>query len=507
MGWSVALLAAAAFVLISLSSASEDERLLEQREVTFDIHKILQEMQQSELTGNVPMQEELDWKELFKPIVEQAALLTPRPLSADELKALNERGPTMFGPRSAGYPPALDYPVQFPPGRPSLINLQAICLYGDRRPRYSKSYFPASGFGALKRRAAAVNNAESWFDICCKGNQTWEEEVTLCCATQVWELAVNSFCQEDSSVKDRIYHCCRLTVGNKRLDCFQKDAPNPNYEPTEEVPLPPLPSAVPFNFDNSTCQDTASSRGKKQKKPLPSPPQNVDISFPPGRPTAADIESLCRYRKLRPHYNLKCLPHKGYGWLARQSKTINRVEKGFKQCCKRKQDVLACADGKWCEEMNRFCREDKGARMNFPCCEKAKDNERYDCFQARAPHPSYDLEPSAGTSAAAHELSLDRVCATHKIIRKKFPVGIPLQSFVNQCCPLSEDQQTSCIKDKLVKMSGNLCPTRNHSSPALRRCCRMSAEEVSQCLSKILMDAISKATNVSPQKKKKCPLS
>ncbi|KAF7669753.1 hypothetical protein LDENG_00146940 [Lucifuga dentata] len=135
-------------------------------------------------------------------------------------------------PDSAEHSITPSYNIQFPLGRPSSTNLQAICLYGDCRPRYPDSYFPASSFGAMKRRAAAVNNAESWFD---------------------WELAVNSFCEEDASIKDRVYHCCKL-VGNETLDCFQKDAPNPNYDPTQEVPLPPLPSAVPFNFDNSTCQ-------------------------------------------------------------------------------------------------------------------------------------------------------------------------------------------------------------------------------------------------------------
>lgn len=83
---------------------------------------------------------------------------------------------------------------------------------------------------------------------------------------------------------------------------------------------------------------------KKEKKPFS--PQKVDIKFPPGRPTATTIESLCLNQKLRPLYNVKCLPNVGYEWLARQAKTINRMEKGFKQCCKKKQEVLICAEQK-----------------------------------------------------------------------------------------------------------------------------------------------------------------
>lgn len=86
------------------------------------------------------------------------------------------------------------------------------------------------------------------------------------------------------------------------------------------------------------------NKGKKEKKPVTS--QKVDIRFPPGRPTAAVIESLCRNQKIRPLYSNKCLPNIGYEWLARQAKTINRMEKGFKQCCKKRQDVLVCAEQK-----------------------------------------------------------------------------------------------------------------------------------------------------------------
>lgn len=86
------------------------------------------------------------------------------------------------------------------------------------------------------------------------------------------------------------------------------------------------------------------SRRKKMKKPFTS--QKVDINFPPGRPTADTIESLCNNQKLRPLYTVKCLPGSGFEQLARQAKSVNRIEKGFKQCCKKKQDALKCADQK-----------------------------------------------------------------------------------------------------------------------------------------------------------------
>lgn len=75
-------------------------------------------------------------------------------------------------------------------------------------------------------------------------------------------------------------------------------------------------------------------------------PKKVDITFPPGRPTADTIESLCGNQKLRPLYTVKCLPGLDYEWLAHQAKAINRIEKAFKQCCRKKQGVLNCADQK-----------------------------------------------------------------------------------------------------------------------------------------------------------------
>ncbi|KAF1387926.1 hypothetical protein PFLUV_G00084980 [Perca fluviatilis] len=472
MGSSGALVCAAAFVLVLLSSASNDERNFEQREVTFDI--IMQEMQQPDILTD-----------LFDPMgASRPGVLTPR------------GSQPRFWPRSFGGPPSLEYPVQFPLGRPTSDNLQAICLHGDHRPRYPNSYFPPSGFGKQVRKASAVNMAESWFSMCCKGNQTWERELTLCCATQAWELSVQSFCEEDSSVKDRLYHCCRQ-MGRDRLNCFHNDAPNPNYEATEELPVPPLSSTTNFSFDPNTCQRTVitlyrtGENGRKEKK--------IDIRFPPGRPTADVIESLCRDQKLRPLYKANCMPGEGYKWVARQAKAINRIEKGFKQCCKKKQDVLNCADLKWRDELNKYCMGENGDVVHSRCCSGELANDRYSCFQDISPDPYYNR------TSVAEELSLNKLCDYHKIIKNKFPVGFPLKSFVGQCChrPLDVDM-TICFLQSLDQMS-ETCSSRKASPPAVRRCCRMSSPQ--QCISKILMDAITKATVFSQKKnKKRCPL-
>uniref|UniRef100_A0A3Q3ENI8 Extracellular matrix protein 1b n=1 Tax=Labrus bergylta TaxID=56723 RepID=A0A3Q3ENI8_9LABR len=448
-----------------------DEHMIEQREVTFDLDKIMQ----GECI-HIPVQylcrDQLE-AQMYTVAFSQLLLLQEGVRTrVDYLQ--NDFCPLLlgrpsFGPRSFGGPPILDYRVQFPLGRPTSDNLQAICHHGDLRPRYPTSYFPDSGFGQQRRRASAVNRAESWFSM-----------LTLCCATQAWELSVESFCAEDSSVKDRLYDCCRLR-GSDRLKCFNNDAPNPDYKPTEELPVPELPSTDSFNFDPDTCQRSVmtpySARGnrrQKMKKPSTTS-RKVDINFPPGRPTMHVIESLCQNYKLRPLYNVKCLPGSGYELVARQAKTINRVEKGFKQCCS--------------HHVSPF----NGEQVDFHCCSTGGEaNDRYSCFQNASPDPHFNM------TSATEEVTLQNICDTHKIIKKKYPVGFPLKNFVQKCCPLAEKEK-----------SRNLCSSKKPSPPAVRRCCRKpSSQDAPECVSNILMDAITKASSALRQKKRKrCPLS
>ncbi|KAM6967471.1 extracellular matrix protein 1-like [Aplochiton taeniatus] len=264
--------------------------------------------------------------------------------------------------------------VLFPPGQPTLANLQAICLHSRHRPRYPPHSLPLTGFSWKRMEGDAINLVESWFGMCCQDKGSQGQEVTLCCVKQAWESSLNSFCQDQFSVKMRHHHCCKK-IGDARMSCFQNEAPNPAYEPKEETPVPlsaPLPG---FTFDPNTCQ---------------------------------------RHLKLRPVYLPKCLPSTGFGWLARQSKAINRVEKGFKRCCKGQDDTLTCADQKWREEMNSFCREAKGPKSYFPCCVMEGD-ERYNCFSSQAPHPGYDKV----LSSAPLDPNFGQLCETHKFIPKK----------------------------------------------------------------------------------------
>ncbi|XP_047218031.1 extracellular matrix protein 1-like isoform X1 [Girardinichthys multiradiatus] len=490
-----ALVCAAASVLVLRSSACKDAQTCLQREVTISHGQGLQE------PDLFPLQREVDLSELLNPedfpIMQE--ILKPqrfeKELSASEDKPPPRSWPS-FGPRS--FPPAPQYAVQFPLGQPTPDNIQAICVHADHRPRYPDSYFPPSGFGKQKRMATAVNNAESWFSTCCKGNETWGTEGTLCCATQAWQHSVELFCEEDSSVKDRLYDCCRRT-GVNRLSCFNDDAPNPSYKPTEELPVEAVGSVENFRFSQNTCPRSLmipqrSSANKEKTELNPATSQKINIGFPPGRPTADNILSLCINQRLRPLYTTKCLPSSGYELLARQVKTINRLEKKFKQCCKKK-GALNCAEQKWREELNGYCSARNSGQVDHQCCQ---ENDQHSCFQSISSDPLYNV------ASATEAPSLNNMCDA-QIINNRFPVGFQLKTL---CCPLSEQDRNTCFAQKLEQLSQSLCSSNKSASPAVRRCCKLTPQEIPQCFSKNVMEAITKAINKGQKKKKNkiCPI-
>ncbi|KAM4568317.1 extracellular matrix protein 1 isoform 1-T1 [Fundulus diaphanus] len=514
MGWSWAgVCAAAASVLAVLSSPCKDAQTCEQREITR-----FPDFRGQELVEPDPylfLQREVDLEDILNPedfMVQREIVHPPWPKDPSGFadKPPPRRRPN-FGPRS--FHPVRRYPVQFPLGRPTPDNIQAICDHASHRPRYPRSYFPESGFGKDKRMATAVNNAEWWFSTCCKGNQTWGPEGLLCCATQAWEHSVELFCKEDSSVKDRLYDCCRQT-GNNRLNCFNEDAPHPDYKPTEELPVEPVGSTENFHFNQTTCPRSVdrhanysalprnlmslrSARKKGEKtEPNLATSQKMDISFPPGKPTADNIESLCDNQKLRPLYTTKCLPRSGYELLARQVKTINRLEKRFKQCCKKNKGALNCAEQKWREELNRYCSAGNDEQVDLHCCQA---DDQYSCFQ------SLSLDPLYNITSATEVPPLSMMCDTQIISINRFPVGFQLK---NLCCPLPEEDRNTCFAQKLEQISQIQCSTTKPATPAARRCCKMtSPEEILQCFSKNVLEAINKAANKGQKKKKKiCPI-
>ncbi|XP_020356341.1 extracellular matrix protein 1 [Oncorhynchus kisutch] len=142
--------------------------------------------------------------------------------------------------------------VPFPPARPTLQNLAAICHYGQSRPRYPPSFFPRSGVSFFRRCGKAINRLESWYSMCCSGEVAQQNVQILCCAQQAWQNALSVFCVEEFAVMTRAYPCCRKS-GETRWSCFNDELPNPFYEPTAGYMAPQMPHEPGFTWKPNAC--------------------------------------------------------------------------------------------------------------------------------------------------------------------------------------------------------------------------------------------------------------
>lgn len=483
------------------SDHSDPDPDMLQSEVTFDLSDIWG-LEEAEPVDLVQKEVTFDLPEFLKETVSSHSGpdISQKEVTDELAMDLPSRVPAGFSPRGFGRPQPS---VAFPPGRPSPDNIEAICLDSTGRPRYPPGSLPQSGFSHLSRQADALHRAEAWYSQqCCQGNWQGDLGRTLCCARQAWEKAMDEFCNDEFSIKTRHHHCCKIQ-GESRKACFANIAPNPTYERTTNYYGPELmPRGATFTF-SSNC-----TRSSKRESVLVGPrslrsqesDRVVDINFPPGRPTASNIRMVCKTRKLRPRYNPGCLPRRGYGWLARQSKAINRLEKGLKRCCKGKKDVLACADEKWREAMNRFCQDEHGVKTkHYECCTRPKGDERLSCFSSKAPFPDYEFGRSQQETFPI-DLHLGLVCDTHKILKKQ-KVEMPVDSIVKSCCHLVPEEKNACLQDMLDNLHKKGCSETQ--SPISLACCTANSPK---CLTDLLLMAIQEAVKTPSFKRKRCPL-
>ncbi|XP_043935845.1 extracellular matrix protein 1 [Protopterus annectens] len=119
-----------------------------------------------------------------------------------------------------------------------------------------------------------------------------------------------------------------------------------------------------------------------------------ELDFPPGHPSANNIENICLYGSKRPTYGQDSLPLTGMSHLRRQGNAINQIEAGFANCCL-KPDKLKCAEEVWDSALKAFCEEEFAIKTrHYHCCKENKSSERAACFEKAAPSPNYDLRSS-----------------------------------------------------------------------------------------------------------------
>ncbi|KAG5279318.1 hypothetical protein AALO_G00076460 [Alosa alosa] len=115
------------------------------------------------------------------------------------------------------------------------------------------------------------------------------------------------------------------------------------------------------------------------------------VDFPPGCPTAENIQEICGHSKTRPRY--PNLPNHGY--LLREADVIHRTEAWYsQQCCQgnweqNTKKTVCCAQNAWKKALALLC-EEEGMIKTIPhqCC-LIEGAARWRCFDSMAPNPSY----------------------------------------------------------------------------------------------------------------------
>ncbi|XP_056090896.1 extracellular matrix protein 1 [Rhinichthys klamathensis goyatoka] len=485
-------------LLALLCEASEDPTLPVQREVT-DIVVDEADFLQKELPLSP---EELDFLMMQRPIIpDLSKVMVADSLDVTQREATNFHpenvpiGHQVFRPRSMG---PLDGPdVDFPPSFPNAGNLKDICQFSKAPVRYQKDMLPSTGFGYAVRQAEAVNQLQSWYSVCCGINGS--QEVKTCCAEQAWKKSLSAYCTQEFSIKTSHYFCCKKN-GKARWSCFDKEASDSSYHVSSEVSNVKTPQKIRgFKFNSRTCKGSLVASPRAPRKQ----PKVLDFNFPPGRPDSSNIEQICTHHKIRPRYFTKCLPCTGYGWLVRQSKAINLLEREYNQCCQEKKGERHCAEKKWKKMVDKFCKDEKKTKgPKFECCGEKKGEEQYSCFASAAPDPGYNSTDRDLDTAVA-PATLHDLCDTHTAIKsmKGFPFSV--DEMVERCCPLVLQERPACIEAELDSQMNDMCKTEELVKP---HCCEATIKDRAKCATKLLLRYIGKANQVKYSGRKKCPL-
>ncbi|XP_032060201.1 extracellular matrix protein 1 [Aythya fuligula] len=305
----------------------------------YDIEQVMQEEQDIELP----------------PGVMDAAKNPPRPRAPSSPDSVDAFGASSWGSTLEGFPPAWPLPDA----------LARHCRAPTLLPRAPRPSLPPAAFAHLRRQVEALDAFWPRLDGCCR------RPAPLPCARRAWTDVLDTFCDDEFGVKTRQFHCCRRH-GAARRRCFT-DATAAATAATHVTQVTEV-----------TVWDVAH-----------------EPSFPPGEPTAANMDNICRLRGLRP--GPRGLP-------GPRARFHTRLERDFGRCCNNGTG-LECARAAWQKGLDRYCREEGAVKMGqHRCCQRGGGSCPQPLLRRRRPPPclrprAAQRQPGpAGPRHAAHPL-------------------------------------------------------------------------------------------------------
>lgn len=380
------------------------------------------------------MQEEQDI-ELPRKVVE-AAKNPPRPRAPSSPDSPDAIDASSWGSTLEGFPPAWPLPDA----------LDRYCRSPTLMPRAPRPSLPPAAFAHLRRQVDALDAFWPRLDGCCR------RQSPLPCARRAWTDVLDAFCDDEFGVKTRQFHCCRRH-GAARRRCF--------------TDATAAATTVTTQLAEVTVWDVSS-----------------EPSFPPGEPTAANMDNICRLLGLRP--GPRGLP-------GPRARFHTRLERDFGRCCHNAS--LECARAAWQKGLDRYCREEGGVKTGqHRCCQRGGGRARSRCFAAAAPHPAYDRELHNVSLARLGPAMLRTLCGPMRLLSKKRPVPELLEAVTSACCALPPEEQSPCAEEQLSQSIDDVCTSWRDP----RACCSRGGPERHRCFAERYLGGVPLAAAVPP---------
>ncbi|CAL8294934.1 unnamed protein product [Merluccius merluccius] len=123
------------------------------------------------------------------------------------------------------------------------------------------------------------------------------------------------------------------------------------------------------------------------------------VEFPPARPTAELLHSICEYSSHRLRYPPGYFPRSGVSHFRRCGRAIDRLESWYTACCTGQitQDytqTLCCAEQAWKQALTTFCEEEQATMTAAHFCCAEVGDAMWMCFNnEELPNPQYRPRP------------------------------------------------------------------------------------------------------------------